>query len=68
MTVTLNGENYSLPTDATLIDALSLIGVGPTDAGIAVAVDDRVVRRADWGSTVLDDGARVEIVTAAQGG
>jgi sulfur carrier protein len=36
--------------------------------GIAVALDGEVVRRSAWQSTVIPDGAAVEIVTAAAGG
>ena len=40
----------------------------PTRAGIAVAVDAEVARRGVWPTRTLADGARVEIVTATQGG
>ncbi|HUZ27939.1 MAG TPA: sulfur carrier protein ThiS [Solirubrobacteraceae bacterium] len=40
----------------------------PQGRGLAVALDGEVVPRAAWGSTQLDDGARLEIVVAVQGG
>jgi sulfur carrier protein len=39
-----------------------------TEDGIAVAVNDAVVSRGDWGTAVLDENDRVEILTAVQGG
>ena len=42
--------------------------IDPDTAGIAVAVDAEVARRAVWPTRTLPDGARVEIVHAVQGG
>lgn len=36
--------------------------------GVAVALDGEVVRRSAWDTTVVHDGASVEVVTAAAGG
>ena len=36
--------------------------------GVAVAVDAEVVPRGEWETTELDDGARVEVLRAIQGG
>ena len=36
--------------------------------GVAIAVDAAVVPRAEWETTRIDDGARVEVVRAIQGG
>ena len=36
--------------------------------GVAVAVDAEVVPRSEWARRRLDDGARVEVLTAMQGG
>lgn len=68
ISITLNGEAISIGQDANLIDLLLARGRDPQQPGIAVAVNDRVVRRADWEHTVLNDGDRVEVITAFQGG
>lgn len=66
--VQLNGEWHDLDDGATVADAVALLGV-PLDArGVAVALDREVVRRGAWGDTPLTAGARVEILTAIQGG
>ena len=65
--IVVNGrpERGEGATIAELLERLELPGEG---RGIAVAVDAEVVPRGAWGSTVLEDGARVEVVTAVQGG
>jgi sulfur carrier protein len=64
MKIIVNGEARVVP-DVTRLSAV----VGePGRRGIAVAVDGVVVPRARHADTELCDGARVEIVTAVQGG
>jgi len=64
----VNGETREAPTGVTVDVLLAHLGRDPAMPGVAVAVADRVVRRADWPATVLADGDRVEVITAAQGG
>jgi len=66
--VSLNGRQQELRTGATLLDALARVGVAADQPGVAVALDDEVVRRVAWPSVVLVAGARIEVVGAAQGG
>lgn len=66
MQVWINGEARELPAGAAVLDALDALDVPRT--GVAVAVDGEVVRRVDWATAVLADGARVEVLTAVQGG
>jgi sulfur carrier protein len=62
----LNGAERELPDGASVADALAAIGA--PQSGVAVAVDDDVVPRADWAGYRLHDGATVEVLTAVQGG
>jgi sulfur carrier protein len=64
--VWINGEQRELASDAGVLDALGALGLPRT--GVAVAVDGEVVPKARWAATALVDGARVEILTAVQGG
>jgi sulfur carrier protein len=64
--VWINGERRVLADDATVPDALGVLGLPRT--GVAVAVDGEVVPKARWAATALRDGARVEVLTAVQGG
>lgn len=66
MQVWINGETRELADGASVLDALHVIGSPQT--GVAVAVDGVVVRRADWPCTPLPGGARIEVLTAVQGG
>ena len=66
--VTVNGESGEVPVDVTIDALLSHLGRDPEMPGVAVAVNDTVVRRADWTKTMLKKGDHVEIITASQGG
>ena len=64
-TIRINGEPEPLAarTVAELVAARS-----DTGRGLAVALNGRLVRRADWAATPLQPGDAVEIVRAMQGG
>jgi sulfur carrier protein len=66
--VTVNGEPRQLPVGATVASVVELLDVTPGARGLAVALDEEVVTRAQWARTVLHEGARVEVVAAIQGG
>ena len=68
VSVRVNGEPRDLdgPTDVRAL--LAHLGRDPDQPGVAVAVNDAVVRRAAWAETALAEGDRVEIITASQGG
>lgn len=36
--------------------------------GVAMAVNDHIIRRADWNNRILEDGDDITIITAAYGG
>lgn len=65
--IVLNGEPRELVADSVR-DLLETLGVDASRPGVAVALNDRVVRRALWESTRIVDGDRVEVITAMQGG
>lgn len=66
--IVLNGQTLELPSGASLLDALAQIGITVQSKGVAVAVDGEVVPRTHWEAYTLHDGARVEALTATQGG
>lgn len=68
MIVHLNGQERELSDGATVRAALELLELPPDARGIAVAVEGEVVPRGEWDATVLTAGARVEVLTAVQGG
>ena len=65
--VELNGSRAALEQGATVADAVEATGAD-SDRGVAVAVDGEVVPRSEWETTRLEDGQRVEVLRAAQGG
>lgn len=66
----INGE--SRQSTATTVEAvvrdLTSAGSGAIPGGIAVAINDEVVRRTAWADTALVPGDRVDVLTAVQGG
>jgi sulfur carrier protein len=66
MNVIVNGEPTELETGATVEAALAALEL--PDRGVAVAVDAEVVPRGEWPAHELNEGARVEILRAIQGG
>jgi sulfur carrier protein len=68
MIVTVNGEQRQVAAGATVASLVEALDVAPEARGIAVAVNGEVVQRGSWQQTELPDGARIEVVTAVQGG
>ena len=66
--IELNGAQAALPDDATVADIVAHTGATPDGRGVAVAVDGEVVPRGAWATTPVPPGARVEVLTAVQGG
>lgn len=66
--IVLNGEPHEhLPGEAVAALVESL-GLPERARGVAVAIDGEVVPRATWGTHAVPEGARVEVLTAMQGG
>ncbi|NUT39829.1 MAG: sulfur carrier protein ThiS [Thermoactinospora sp.] len=66
MKLTINGAAHEVPAGITVAQAVKRLT--EQTSGVAVAVNDEVVRRGAWDSTALDEGDRVEVLTAVQGG
>ncbi len=64
--VQVNGKRIELNEPTALLDYLEQLGVNPR--AVAVEHNGGIVQRADYGSTVLRDGDRVEIVRMVGGG
>ena len=65
MKVIVNDEDVECDEQITVSGLLQRLGF--PEKGIAVAVDWTVLPRSRW-QTTLSDGARLEVVTAVQGG
>ncbi|PKT70019.1 thiamine biosynthesis protein ThiS [Streptomyces populi] len=66
MNVVVNGERRRIAA-GTALDAL-VATLTPAPSGVAAALNETVVPRAQWSSTALREGDRVEVLTAVQGG
>lgn len=64
--VTLNGLPEDLGAGTTVADLVARHLQSPR--GVAVARNEEVVPRSQWADTVVAEGDRYEILTAAQGG
>ena len=66
--IRLNGQDSDVRAGESVAEVLGRLDV-PSDArGVAVAVDGEVVPRAQWDSFMLQEHARVEVLSAMQGG
>jgi len=66
--IVLNGEGSDVAAGATVAAVLERLGLALDARGVAVAVDGEVVPRTAWRSFTLGEDARVEVLTAMQGG
>ncbi|MEU1604245.1 sulfur carrier protein ThiS [Micromonospora matsumotoense] len=66
MRLIVNGVGRELAGGMTVADLVA--AVTAQRRGLAVAVNGEVVPRGGWPATVLCDGDRVEVLSAAQGG
>jgi sulfur carrier protein len=64
--VLVNGEPTELDAGATVESVLASLEL--PQRGVAVAVDAEVVPRGEWPKHELNEGARVEVLRAIQGG
>lgn len=61
-----NPIELNSPAQPSVADLLTSRGIAPR--GIAVALNNKVVRRADWPVTLLNEGDHITIITAICGG
>jgi sulfur carrier protein len=66
--IVLNGRQSDVSAGETLADVLARLELDVHARGVAIAVDGEVVPRAAWPSFALPEDARVEVLTAMQGG
>ena len=66
MKIHVNGDLREVRGEPTLAELVTLLDLPA--ARIAIELNREVVRRSDWGSTMLKDGDRIEIVHFVGGG
>ncbi|MFJ9866357.1 sulfur carrier protein ThiS [Streptomyces sp. NPDC101165] len=66
VTISVNGARHEVAPGTALDALVKTLTVAPS--GVAAAVNETVVPRAQWPTTALAEGDRVEVLTAVQGG
>jgi sulfur carrier protein len=66
LTIVVNGEERAIAQGDTIAGLIHSIGLDPER--LAVELDRRIVKRAEWSSTILAAGSQVEIVQFVGGG
>jgi thiamine biosynthesis protein ThiS len=64
--VVVNGETRTVPAGAGILDLLRWLDLEPSR--VAVEVDRRIIKQAEWPSSKLSAGMRLEIVQFVGGG
>ncbi len=64
--IVINGEMRTVAPQQTVLDLLRRLGLDP--ARVAVELDRRIVKQAQWSGTVVEAGAQIEIVQFVGGG
>ncbi|WP_432140020.1 MULTISPECIES: sulfur carrier protein ThiS [unclassified Streptomyces] len=66
VTISVNGQRREIAPGTALDAVVRHLTAAPS--GVAAALNETVVPRAQWPATVLSEGDRVEVLTAVQGG
>jgi thiamine biosynthesis protein ThiS len=66
MKITVNGAAKEVPDGALVPRLLELLSLDPGQ--VAVEINRRIVRKADWPSTVVRPNDSIEVVTFVGGG
>jgi sulfur carrier protein len=64
--IQVNGESQELPDGSTIEDLVQRLSLPVTR--IAIELNKNVARRAEWATTILAEGDRIEIVHFVGGG
>lgn len=66
ITVAVNQDKHQLSPASSLSELIEALAI--ETAGIAVAINQQVIRKTDWATAILEDGDDVLIIRSTQGG
>jgi sulfur carrier protein len=66
MKIYINDSEHRIEAQAPVHSVLDLLGISPS--GIALAVNSKVIPRSSWSTCLLNEGDKVLLIKAAQGG
>ncbi len=67
MKIVVNEQSHELPVGTTVSALLTVLGLAERK-GIALALNEAVLPRAQWSARVLTEGEKVLVIQATQGG
>ena len=67
MQIQVNNQPKEIPRSSSLLVLLQDLAMNESK-GIAVAINNKVVKRADWPTTQLSEEDKITIIKATQGG
>jgi thiamine biosynthesis protein ThiS len=68
MKLRINGVDREIDPVSTLAELLEVLGIDARSSGLAVARNAEVISKSYLAETPVEDGDRIEIVQAVQGG
>ena len=66
LSIVLNGESYDLPKRVSVLELFELLDL--STKFMAVEINDEIIFRDSWGSYLLNQDDKVELVRAIGGG
>tara|TARA_A100001388_G_scaffold237514_1_gene191884 strand:- start:192 stop:401 length:210 start_codon:yes stop_codon:yes gene_type:complete len=66
LSIVLNGESYELPKRVSVLELFELLDL--STKFMAVEINDEIIFRDSWGSYLLSQDDKVELVRAIGGG
>ena len=66
LSIVLNGESYELPKRVSVLELFKLLDL--STKFMAVEINDEIIFRDSWGSYLLNQDDKVELVRAIGGG
>ena len=66
LSIVLNGESYELPKRVSVLELFELLDL--STKFMAVEINDEIIFRYSWGSYLLSQDDKVELVRAIGGG
>jgi sulfur carrier protein len=67
MTIYVNNKEQDIPAGTNILRALDLLNISSAN-GIAVAINNEVVSKAQWAEYKLNDNDKLLLIKAAAGG
>ncbi len=67
MKIKVNKREKIMPDNISVSELIKLLSYSDT-SGIALAIDEEVIPKAQWDNTKLSDGANITIIQATCGG